>query len=503
MGFEHLKRRVVNIPAGHAATALVLRLSAPLYELIDIHAVKTRSLPPVTKALPKVTHSLDITEHDTDCAAWMTRKAGSQFISASLANLRRVRVSSGRAGHSCGTKHISGLWLEYSDDSGDAIVGQWLNEIGYFTLEPDECLVGLVIRGTQSVRLVEATAQAEIQLPWKGIRISGLEFQTSTGRHLQFQQGSDNASVKKQINLSYCATPYEELGSIIWASNVMADDVQVGFIPSRLLGTGRLLLCEAAYSVRHPCLFLQNTRSFYSYDGSESDTINPVDKSGVYGAMRRYYHASETFLWHERHTGELTQMQKLEFVFDTATQVVRGIKCTYEGGFVKHFGFTTGLENVIVYTLDLSQDKNEKVTLLVSRRISGTNYGIELHTSAGQVCRAMPESTDDYEVDSYAMVPGAKPPKISGETQWKKTHWSFPDANPTSQKVSQSVGIWVSGHRVQRADSNGSVVEMPYLDAFGPMYVTDPSTKTSRSSFGLSFKEKIHNTTRKDNWVFK
>jgi hypothetical protein len=141
----------------------------------------------------------------------MTRKAGSQFISASLARLCRVRVSSGRAGHSCGTKHISGLWLEYSDDSGDTIVGQWLNEIGYFTLEPDECLVGLVIRGTQSVRLVEATAQAEIQLPWKGIRISGLEFQTSTGRHLQFQQGSDDASVKKQINLSYCATPYEEL----------------------------------------------------------------------------------------------------------------------------------------------------------------------------------------------------------------------------------------------------------------------------------------------------
>lgn len=101
------------------------------------------------------------------------------------------------------------------------------------------------------------------------------------------------------------------------------------------------------------------------------------------------------------------------------------------------------------------------------------------------------------------MIPGAKPPKIIGETQWRKTHWSFPDSNPTDEGVSHSVGLWVSGEKMRMTNAKGTTTEVPFLDAFGPIYVTDSDARSSRFRLGLNVKEKIHNATQGGGWTFR
>lgn len=104
--------------------------------------------------------------------------------------------------------------------------------------------------------------------------------------------------------------------------------------------------------------------------------MNPLKKTGIYGAMRRYYHASETFLWRERSpdNGELVSMTKIDIVYDTVTDGVRGIRFNYERGFKKEFGLMNG----DVYTLQLTQHQDEKISLLVARRITDGHYGMEV-----------------------------------------------------------------------------------------------------------------------------
>ncbi|KAI9148891.1 hypothetical protein HJFPF1_10934 [Paramyrothecium foliicola] len=497
-GFEDIQRTTVKIPHGHYPTSLVLQLAAPLWCFRRVYLGSSKSLPQMRAPETAVIRNIAVTEHDTDLAAWMTRKTGSSISAASLSGVRRIRVSIGRLGRSCSNKHISGLWLEYFEKQNDVIVGQWMDEIGSFVLEPDESLVGLVISGTESTKPPGASAWYEAQLAWKGIQVTGLRFRTSLGRKHDFHQTLKGDEGGKAASIAYSATPYEELQTIIWASNVVADDVQVRFKPSPLLGSGYLLLCDAIYNIRHPCLSTRTTRCFLNYDNSDPEPMNPLNKSCVYGAMRRYYHSSEIFLWQERSptNGKLVRLTKVEIVYDPTTDGVRGFRCAYGGEFTKEFGLLTGN----TYTLELKHTE-ERISLLVARRITDGNYGIELHTTAGQVCRAMPENREDYEVESYAMASGAKPPKILGETQWKKTHWSFPDSNPTGQAVIDSVGIWVSGPRSTKTDAAGSQISL--LDSFGPVYATSSKAKVSKSNLGLSLKERIHNATHGGGWTFK
>jgi glycosyltransferase involved in cell wall biosynthesis len=121
---------------------------------------------------------------------------------------------------------------------------------------------------------------------------------------------------------------------------------------------------------------MHETRCFFNYDNADPEPLNPLNKTGVYGAMRRYYHASETFLWHEKRAdnGKLVRLRQIEISYDRMTDGVRGLRCTYDTDFKKEFGILTG----DTYILDLNHRPNEKVTLLVTRRIADGNYGIEV-----------------------------------------------------------------------------------------------------------------------------
>jgi hypothetical protein len=112
----------------------------------------------------------------------------------------------------------------------------------------------------------------------------------------------------------------------------------------------------------------------------------------------------------------------------------------------------------------------------------------------------MPDDKEDYEVDSYALVRAAMPPRISGATQWKKTHWGFPDASPAGQAISHCAGFWVSGPRIKRLDAKG--FGEGSLDAIGPIYVTNPDHKP-KPSLRLGLKEKMYNAAHGGGWAFR
>lgn len=158
----------------------------------------------------------------------MIRDRGSSITSAPLSTLRRVRISVGKGGRSCSSEHISGLWFEYVKASNDTVVGQWLDEMGSFTLETNENLVGLTIHGRQSSKPAGLSAWHEFRA-WRGIKVVGLEFQTSKGRRHQFYAKANQGDAERHICLAYCATPYEEMVCAMILDQCNFTDNQLGY----------------------------------------------------------------------------------------------------------------------------------------------------------------------------------------------------------------------------------------------------------------------------------
>jgi hypothetical protein len=62
---------------------------------------------------------------------------------ASLKNIRRIRISCGNPDHSRKQHHISGLLLEYNDNSDSQIVGQWIAEVEAWEFSLNEKIVAV------------------------------------------------------------------------------------------------------------------------------------------------------------------------------------------------------------------------------------------------------------------------------------------------------------------------------------------------------------------------
>jgi hypothetical protein len=160
---------------------------------------------------PQTSFDSEISQDVVDHAPWMTRKTGASFTSASLSGVRRVRVSTRQPNPACNTQYISGLWIDYFDKPSSSIVGQWSNEVGSITLQPDEVLVGINILGMEITKRAESSAWQDFRLAWKGIRVESLKLQTSRGKTYDFIGDSKQEHTFKEVRLTYRATPYEEM----------------------------------------------------------------------------------------------------------------------------------------------------------------------------------------------------------------------------------------------------------------------------------------------------
>lgn len=159
------------------------------------------SIPPVEDALVALEKPVESvpTEQILAFCPWMLSVGGSCFTTASLVDIRRVRVSVGADGRSRDRSNISGLWLEYEGHACDAILGQWMDELGEFTLKPQEALVEISARTTKETELRGTHG-------WVG-KIVHLAFVTSLGKRYEFQQ----SEAPGESQLRYYATPYEDL----------------------------------------------------------------------------------------------------------------------------------------------------------------------------------------------------------------------------------------------------------------------------------------------------
>lgn len=124
---------------------------------------------------------------------------------ASLANLRRVRVAFGLNGLSRLPENISGLWLEYHDTSRPNIVGQWFNEMGEFELQHGEYLEKISI-WTSNERAAAYCGNAKLG------RVMAIQFDTSSSRSLRF--GQEN--IEEAVHLNFSANTFEKLVSHLY-----------------------------------------------------------------------------------------------------------------------------------------------------------------------------------------------------------------------------------------------------------------------------------------------
>ncbi|KAH6656305.1 hypothetical protein BKA67DRAFT_531583 [Truncatella angustata] len=210
---------------------------------------------------------------------------GFAFRTADLAGLRRIRFSGGIEGCSRGPEHMTGLQLEYTEDEAPHIIGQWLNGLVSFELEPDE-------------RLVEITTWHGIVNRFSRVKfgpLTRIEFVTSKGRRLINTQHKRHEDL---VCLKYRENPYEKLDTIVWGCNFQWDHVRVLSTPKPERQTKRLILSPTAretpqWTVREK-IFLEEQDSNGNADSVEFITITFKSLSDEPSGLSFMYRSGKT-----------------------------------------------------------------------------------------------------------------------------------------------------------------------------------------------------------------
>lgn len=132
---------------------------------------------------------------------------------ASLSNVRRIRVSFGVRGHSRLPENISGLWLDYYNTDRPSIVGQWLDESGAFELPLGEQFTKISI-WTSNEQTAASSWNAKLG------KVIALRFDTSGGQSLRFGQECTESAVR----LKFIANMFEKLVIYLYSSEVTKSD---------------------------------------------------------------------------------------------------------------------------------------------------------------------------------------------------------------------------------------------------------------------------------------
>lgn len=153
------------------------------------------------------------TEKVLACVPWMLGERGSCITAASLADVCCIRISSGADHRSRDRRYISGLLFEYRGGvAHEAIVGQWINQVDYFTLQPGETLVEVGVRVTADVDVLGERGKVG--------RVVALVFVTSLGTRYSFRYGSDRSDrrdgtnyniIAEESSFRFCGSPFEDL----------------------------------------------------------------------------------------------------------------------------------------------------------------------------------------------------------------------------------------------------------------------------------------------------
>jgi hypothetical protein len=125
------------------------------------------------------------------------------YTSASLIDVRVVRIYVGASGYSRGVNDVSGILLEYHNQDKPVIVGQCIEECGYLELSPGERITetSLWIWNTWNDK---SWAQANIGIT------SGIRIVTSKRQAVEVVHDSPG-----QMRIKFCNNHFEELVCIL------------------------------------------------------------------------------------------------------------------------------------------------------------------------------------------------------------------------------------------------------------------------------------------------
>ncbi|RFU33930.1 hypothetical protein B7463_g2438, partial [Scytalidium lignicola] len=137
------------------------------------------------------------------------------FTYASLSNIRCIRISQGKIGHSRTSQHISGLWLEYYDSGRPVIIGQWMTEIDSLELAVNERLTEVSIM--TACEFINPECKPNLG------RVIGINFVTSCGKSKQILKEDSRG----HTCLNFRANIFEDLGAIVWVFDSSWDHVRI------------------------------------------------------------------------------------------------------------------------------------------------------------------------------------------------------------------------------------------------------------------------------------
>ncbi|RSL49429.1 hypothetical protein CEP54_012455 [Fusarium duplospermum] len=136
-----------------------------------------------------------------------TPRAYSCFTSVVLSKLRRVGVSAGIHGRTRGPDHISGLCFEFWDSEVPVYVGQWFQQVGTLSLEPDERITSFTFWQAQESHPSNDKGE-------NNGRITGVQIRTiGSGKK---QGGIRVGGGKDMLVYSFAENSYEKLRGLAW-----------------------------------------------------------------------------------------------------------------------------------------------------------------------------------------------------------------------------------------------------------------------------------------------
>jgi hypothetical protein len=151
-------------------------------------------------AMPTTSLSNRVGDQLLDVVDEMQNKETTCLTRATLANIRRIRISMGKPHRSRGSNNVSGIMIEYLDDSiGSIVLGQWMEEAGVLEMVPGEKLT--------QISAWAWTANQSLDLPAK---LVGISLRTSKGQHWQVC----TRKMDGPPNMHYETSPFDELVSI-------------------------------------------------------------------------------------------------------------------------------------------------------------------------------------------------------------------------------------------------------------------------------------------------
>ncbi|KAF4979218.1 hypothetical protein FZEAL_4527 [Fusarium zealandicum] len=153
-------------------------------------------------------------------AARPLQNTSSCFTSATLSNIRRIRLSAGTPDHVRGPEHISGICVELWDNILPVYVGQWLHEVASFQLERGHRISGLALWQTQETNPNNTARENSGRITGINIETKQLEEEASS-----FELCLGDRSDK--LAYSFTENPFETLCSLVWVFNHQYDYIHV------------------------------------------------------------------------------------------------------------------------------------------------------------------------------------------------------------------------------------------------------------------------------------